>query len=294
MTTKPEKRVFTPIHVDSWEEFENQLQELQNEKMQRKDACNLHLSPFLYRGQGNLEWPLFTTLERELKALSNVTFSQYYRVINRIKPQIESFTGNQWKVRSKEEYERLAKEKDITLMLFRLINSKYIDEYRYLTYLRHHGFPSPLLDWTRSPYIAAYFAFAGINKIPVEQRPERVSLYVFWERPEGLRSYTSGTPYIHVIGQYIRTHQRHFLQQSQYTICFDYAESQDEWSYTQHEEAFFRLDQNVLWQYTIPSKEWRKVLAKIDTYNLNAFSLFGSEESLMETLTLRELHFNET
>ncbi len=297
MTTPSEKRQFTPIDVDSWEQFEETLKELQNKRIQHKNLTAMQVSPFLYRGQGDASWPLFTTLERELQAIDNVTFSQYYRLIARIKPQIESFTGTHWNVREYPQYEKWAKEKDITLMLLELEKSGNVDEYRYMTYLRHHGFPSPLLDWTRSPYVAAYFSFAAISKTPIDQRPERVSIYVYWESPKGFRvhNHAFGNPYIHTFGPYVRTHQRHFLQQSQYTICIAYSEDQDEWRYTQHEEAFFRADedQDVLFHYTIPSTEWRKVIRLIDAYNLNAYSLFGSEESLMQTLALRELHLSE-
>ncbi len=123
------------------------------------------------------------------------------------------------------------------------------------------------------------------------------SIYVFAERPDNLKLSSSDKPRIYSIGPNITAHRRHFLQQAAYTVCVQF-DRQKHWQFASHESVFTREDrgvdfrQDVLWKITIPKSERVKVLKSLNEYNLNAFSLFGSEESLMEMLGIENFDFD--
>src|SRR4029077_18757682 len=92
-----------------------------------------------------------------------------------------------------------------------------------------------------------------------------------------------------VIGRYVRTHARHFRQQSDYTICAAFYEKGPGWRFHPHDPVFWsRGRQDYVWKLDLPSTERIAILKSLDEYNLNAFSLFDSQETLLETIWLRE------
>src|SRR5260221_583184 len=265
------------INVRSWESFEKKLRKLRQDEVSAGRETD-----FLFRGLGDSDLPLATTLERA--GHEGIHVSKYYRNIDRVRPQIETFTGITWKIKMWPEVERLLQNYDAWTL------SGFPEQaaYSYMVHLRHHGFPSPLLDWTRSPYIAAYFAFRS----PRKPTKGKVSICVFSEQPERFKAGDIGEPQIRRMGPFVTTHRRHYLQHSEYTMCVIF---ENEWRFGKHEDVFVLNNprQDVLWRFNIPWKERLKVLKLLDSYNLNALSLFDSEESLMETLALRELEFHE-
>jgi hypothetical protein len=257
------------LETCDWEEFQSEIRKLIDLEQKRKDASNRHFSPLLFRGQSDATWSLATTLERFHSG--EITQSRYRAIIDDLKISVE--TALESELRNDPRFEE---------------NAEYgpSSDYPIMIYARHHGFPSPLLDWTRSWFIALFFALANAK----EAEGGRAAIYVYREHCGSGKSNKLGKPHIVGWGPYVRAHPRHFHQQAEYTVC-GLKKRDGSFVYASHEAAFGANTENqdALWKLTVPWSEKRRILHELHLMNVNAFTLFGSVDSLMGTLAFRLL-----
>jgi len=268
----------TDITVSTWEEFIDRLTELQNDRNAlANDKKPMIVSNILYRGQENSTWKIQSTLERHV--INDISLINYNRLMNAALPRITAFTGEKWQLKAGREYADALAELDPLFM-----SSMDIPGFEFMLYLRHYGFPSPIVDWSTSVYIAAYFAFRNLTSTA-----DHVSIYALIQDMGEGRTHSTNHPLIVEFGEYIATHRRHFLQQSNYTLCLKYNDNTVFFGKYEDIMQWPLSNESIMWKFNIPSSERKKVLTILNSYNLNAHTLFNSEESLMETIAVREI-----
>ncbi len=221
----------------------------------------------LFRGQANSEWKLQTTLERIGR--STMPLQDYIKNCE----SARRFLGNI--IPSNFEFNPSFP------CGFRDVQTEF-PNYEFSAFLRHHGFPSPLLDWTESPFVAAFFAFRQ-----VESTVENVRIYGYQSDTGKGRGLSGNFPQIQPQGPFATIHERHLTQQCWYTWCF--RENNSTVEICPHEEGFTnsRAGQDEIYTWDISASERDAVLADLFQMNITPYSLFRSVDSAMETASLR-------
>jgi hypothetical protein len=254
-----------------WEQFEEAPSKMICDARKLREQGGSCMDYPLFRGVGDSRHHLESSLERirKAKGLSpSTSLSEYWRTTQIVRDHVETVTGKKWNLDTRVHLGRFD-----------------LPAYEFMAYLRQNGFPSPLLDWTKSPYIAAFFAFGDIYRTTVEE--EHVSILAYREYCGREMVWLTTEAQIHRLWPTIAISATHYLQQSEYSICVQMGNGEP--YFVNHEAVKGGEEHDILVKYNIPMSERGKVLERLDLMNITAYSLFNSEPSLMDTLAIREI-----
>lgn len=256
--------------VDSWDEFDGLVKKI------KSIYCNDE--KIVFRGQSNSHWDLLTTLERACEQL--LTLEKYIDITLKCLPDINSKINPTYEL----------KRDDIIRVLNNDSNGYELKLlcYNYWIYLRHFGFPSPMLDWTSDYNIASFFAFEEKNS------SKYCSIYILVIDPSQVN--VSPGSRIWELGHYTDAHERHKKQKTIYTMALMEIKPTPckpklhKCDFISHDSIYSKLDcdQDVLIKVNIPTSERNSVLSRLEEKDINHYTLFSqSEESLIKFLSTK-------
>ena len=234
----------------------------------------------IWRGQSNAIWPLKTSLERfledeEISKKKSYSFSKFYNVFCGAMPFIKSFSELNF------VYEiNNASTQTLSYSTFEEIKEHYWND---IVLLRHYGFPSFLLDWTESHWIALYFAFEPSND------SEHRVVYVHKVEDNKEEKDSGSSCHIKTIEGFANE-RRHIMQQCWLSCAYEEINTKEQ-NIIPYEEAIKKTNkENDFVRIKLPSNIREKVLKRLSEQNINHFTLFGNAEAVIRTAALK--YFN--
>lgn len=227
------------VTVKTWQDFRDTLLRFAQLDRDRRNQ-------WWFRGQGQFRHDLVPTIDRnqrfandrERDAFISVLLSEYRREVTRLGVGQPLPTG--------DAFELLA---------------------------RHHGLPGPLLDWTRSPYVAAFFAFIDGNP----SADGSVAIFALDRARVDPNALDPDIP------------QVEFVDEPE-LVQFNQRALQQRGVFLRRSQARRRLEDvlgGALTKFRLPAEEKPAALADLDQMMVNATTLFYDLESAARTVLWR-------
>ncbi|MFL5539450.1 MAG: FRG domain-containing protein [Longimicrobiaceae bacterium] len=221
----PEHRI---VECSSWKDYKSSVTEglFNNEPFQR--------GKYLFRGHGSADWSLMSSFDRWFAATSRK---------RRVKTWEEMFAT----------FRRESEGTEVDQMVWK-------DESAAYALAQHHGLPTRLLDWSESPYIAAFFAFASIPAAA----PEFVAIWALDTQNE-VWGNDIGAVILNVSGF---GNERLRSQLGRFTLLKAPSDSLDGFMMS------IAGIENPLTKFVVPSKEARHALAEMEVMGISYSRIF--------------------
>jgi hypothetical protein len=226
-----EQSVTQPLPCDTWRSY-------------KEFVGSLERNRYIFRGQSNSKWRLRTSFHRTWRANLRAFEAVDTRLLHQT---LSALTKNKFDLRDP------------------------IHNLSFLSLVQHHGYPTPLLDWTRSPYVAAFFAFRDVDVRNIDQEDKiRIFKLDAWEWNkinQGTKLYLS-RPQLVISDAIPFDNPRFVPQQSISTV----STVDDIEAHIQSAEA--RVGKTILEVIDLPATIRKEVISELALMGVTAGSLF--------------------